>query len=108
MFYEDTVITGERTFMPLGVDCTYDSPDDAIGPQTVVNSNWPATVIWLASVVLAVCGAALLVNPDVFSRRRLGANAWTSALFLLGTPAKGSNQDGEETTIALPRCPSNQ
>jgi hypothetical protein len=74
-FYGNTVITGERTFMPLGVNCTYDSPNDAIGPQTVVNSNWPATVIWLPSAVLAVCGATLSVNPEAFSRRRLGANA---------------------------------
>lgn len=74
-FHENTVITGERTFMPLGVDCTYDSPEDAVGPQTVVNSNWPATVFWLASTVLAACGATLSVNPKAFPRRRLEANA---------------------------------
>ena len=33
-FRENTEITGERTFLPLGVNCTYDSPDDAFGPQT--------------------------------------------------------------------------
>lgn len=53
------VVTGERTFMPLGVTCTYDSPDDAIGPQTVQNPNWPATAFWVGSTIMALYGASL-------------------------------------------------
>jgi len=64
------VITGERTFMPLGVNCTYDAPADSFGPQTVVNSNWPATFAWLASSIVALFGATILVAPRAFSERR--------------------------------------
>lgn len=66
-FLESTVITGERTLLPLGVNCTYDSPVDAIGPQTVVNSDWPATITWLGSAALAVLGAAVLATPQTRS-----------------------------------------
>ena len=62
-FRENTEITGERTFLPLGVNCTYDSPDDAFGPQTVQNPNWPATVIWIASTAAAVYGASMAFRP---------------------------------------------
>jgi len=62
-FYENTEVTGERTFMPLGVNCTYDSPDDAIGPQTVQNANWPATVVWLGSTIITLYGASLAFRP---------------------------------------------
>lgn len=62
-FRENTEITGERTFMPLGVNCTYDSPDDAFGPQTVRNTNWPATVIWIASTAAALYGATMAFRP---------------------------------------------
>lgn len=69
-FYEGTIITGERTFLPLGVNCTFDAPDDSFGPQTVVNSNWPATLTWLTSTAIALCGVTLLANPQAFSRSR--------------------------------------
>jgi hypothetical protein len=62
-FTEGTVITGERTFMPLGVNCTYDAPSDSFGPQTVVNENWPATVAWLVSSIVALFGATIMVAP---------------------------------------------
>ena len=63
-----TVTTGERTWFPLGVNCTYDSPDDYVGPQTVVNSNWPATFIWITSSGIAIFGAVLLLTPARFGR----------------------------------------
>ena len=69
-FTEGTVITGERTFMPLGVNCTYDAPADSFGPKTVVNSNWPATFAWLASSIVALSGATILVAPRAFPKRR--------------------------------------
>jgi hypothetical protein len=72
-YYESTVTTGERTWFPLGINCTYDSPDDAIGPQTVVNSNWPATFVWLASSGAAIFGMVLLLKPASPSRVLLAA-----------------------------------
>jgi len=69
-FTEGTVITGERTFMPLGVNCTYDTPTDSFGPQTVVNSNWTATGAWLASSTIAVFGATISVALQASPRRR--------------------------------------
>jgi len=74
-FYENTVITGERTFFPLGVNCTYDSPDDSFGPQTVVNSSWPSTLSWLANTTIALFGATLAFCPRALSRRRPNANS---------------------------------
>lgn len=68
-YYESTITTGERTWFPLGVNCTYDSPDDDVGPQTVVNSNWPATFSFFASSAVAVLGAVLLRRPGRDSRR---------------------------------------
>jgi hypothetical protein len=62
-YYESSTTNGERTWFPLGVNCTYDSPDDDVGPQTVINSNWPATFMWLASSLLAIFGIVLLVKP---------------------------------------------
>ena len=62
-FNEGTRVAGERTFMPLGVNCTYDSPRDAIGPQTVRNSNWTATTVWVGGAVIALCGASLAFRP---------------------------------------------
>ena len=58
-FLENAEVSGVRTFLPLGVTCTYDSPDDAVGPQTVQNANWPATVIWMASSAAALYGGSL-------------------------------------------------
>jgi hypothetical protein len=72
-YYESTVTTGERTWFPLGINCTYDSPDDAIGPQTVVNSNWLATFVWLASSGAAIFGMVLLLKPARPSRVLLAA-----------------------------------
>ena len=62
-FRENTEITGERTFLPLGVNCTYDSPDDAIGPQTVHNTNWSATAWWIGCTAIALYGASLAFRP---------------------------------------------
>ncbi|MBF4635065.1 hypothetical protein ITJ38_11680 [Agreia pratensis] len=61
-YLESTVVTGERTWLPLGVDCTYDSPDDEVGPQTVTNSNWVATVMAVACSALAVYGVVMIVG----------------------------------------------
>jgi hypothetical protein len=72
-YYESTLTTGERTWFPLGINCTYDSPDDAIGPQTVVNSNWPATFIWLASSAVTIFAMVLLLKPARPSRALLAA-----------------------------------
>jgi hypothetical protein len=62
-FNEGTRVSGERTFMPLGVNCTYDIPNDAIGPQTVQNSNWPATMFWVGGTLIALYGASLTFRP---------------------------------------------
>jgi hypothetical protein len=72
-FYENTEVAGERTFMPLGVNCTYDSPDDAIGPQTVQNTNWPATAFWIGNSIIALYGASLAFRPRAIPRAFFGS-----------------------------------
>lgn len=74
-FHEGTRITGERTFMPLGVNCTYDSLKDAIGPQTVQNSNWPATTIWVGGTVIALYGASMAFRPRTNPQTRSAENS---------------------------------
>ncbi|KQP01848.1 hypothetical protein [Leifsonia sp. Leaf264] len=68
-YFESTITTGERTWFPLGVNCTYDSPDDEVGPQTVVNSNWTATGVCLASSILTLVGMKLLLRPAPPTKR---------------------------------------
>ena len=70
-FGMDTQITGERTFFPLGVNCTYDSPGDTFGPQTVVNSNWPATIYWIVSTGVALVGGVMVINPRFGTRPKI-------------------------------------
>lgn len=69
-YYEQTKVTGERTWFPLGMACTYDAPDDGVGPQTVITAHWVPTVIWIGSSILVVLGLVLLVRPDLVARRR--------------------------------------
>ena len=74
-FNEGTRVTGERTIMPLGVNCTYDSPKDAIGPQTVQNSNWPATTVWVGGTVIALYGTSLAFRPRTNPETRLARDS---------------------------------
>jgi len=74
-FNEGTRVTGERTIMPLGVNCTYDSPKDGIGPQTVQNSNWPATTVWVGGTVIALYGASLVFRPRTNPETRLARDS---------------------------------
>lgn len=74
-FYENSRVTGKRTFLPLGINCTYESRTDSYGPQTMVNSNWPATIAWITCTVIALFGAILLVNPKIGSGQKLRADA---------------------------------
>ena len=69
-YYEQTKVTGERTWFPFGMACTYDAPDDGVGPQTVITAHWVQTVMWIGSSILVVFGLVLLVRPDFIARRK--------------------------------------
>ncbi|MCU1523479.1 MAG: hypothetical protein JWO18_373 [Microbacteriaceae bacterium] len=58
-YYENTTVTGAVTYFPLGIVCTYDSPDDSIGPQTVAHRNWGETIVSFVSLVGVVLGIVL-------------------------------------------------
>ena len=47
-YYESSIVTGVRTFFPLGIVCMYDSPDDSVGPQAVWHAQWLSTAVWVA------------------------------------------------------------
>ncbi len=59
---EGTTITGQYSFVPLGIICEYDSHSDDIGPQTVVHADWPATIVAAVAIAGAVAGIVLLVR----------------------------------------------
>lgn len=61
-FPEPVRITGGPTFLPLGVNCTYDAVGDDIGPQTIHHHDFPATVGLIASVFAFGGGALILVR----------------------------------------------
>lgn len=46
-YFESSIVTGARIFFPLGIICTYDSPDDAVGQQSVQHSQWLPTGVAL-------------------------------------------------------------
>jgi hypothetical protein len=62
-YFESTIVTGTRTFFPLGISCSYDSPDDTVGPQNV----WHAQ--WLPTGVALVFGAASIGSLLPLPRR---------------------------------------
>ena len=76
-FYEQTKVEGYRTYLPLGMVCTYDVDGDAFGPQDVVHQNWPATVIAVISLGLVGFGVSLffkrtdrwIATPEEIRRR---------------------------------------
>jgi hypothetical protein len=72
-YTEATVVTGARTFLPLGVNCGYDAPGDGYGPQTVVNSNWGATFFWIGCIVVAIYAVRELSKSGGSPQRRGGA-----------------------------------
>lgn len=59
-FHESTIITGQATFLPLGLDCTYDAPGDGFGPQTVHNYRFDSTLVLVISLFAVVRGALLI------------------------------------------------
>jgi hypothetical protein len=61
-YYENTTITGSPVWLPLGIACTYDSPDDAVGPQTVLHLRWGETVVVVAALGLAVVAGGFAVG----------------------------------------------
>lgn len=67
-YYERTRIQGDYTFLPLGMDCSYDAPDDDVGPQEVSHPNWLATIIAAFSLLMAARSAVLVVKPEAFGR----------------------------------------
>ena len=58
---EDTQVQYVRTLIPLGIECTLDSLHDAVGPQITHHQSWVATVLWLASSVVAVLALACIL-----------------------------------------------
>lgn len=65
---EQTRIKGEFTYFPLGMVCSYDAPDDAVGPQEVSHPNWLATVVVAFSLLMAARSAVLVAKPEAFGR----------------------------------------
>lgn len=61
-YLEDTAVSGSPTFTPLGVACTYDSPNDSFGPQTIAHPDWPATVTGGTAFVLAIISAVVAIR----------------------------------------------
>ncbi|WP_306896162.1 hypothetical protein [Agromyces albus] len=60
-FHEGTDVSGHATLFPLGLDCTYDVPGDAFGPQTIHNYRFDSTLVLVVSLS-AVVGGALLIR----------------------------------------------
>ena len=70
-YYENTeTLVAERTVLPLGAVCVINSPDDAVGPQTVRLHSWPLTIGWLVSAAAALVGLGLLIRPMERAERR--------------------------------------
>lgn len=60
-FYEATRVTGEVSFLPLGVHCTYDVDGDNFGPQTIHHYNGPATAGLIISLLAFGSGGLLVL-----------------------------------------------
>lgn len=71
-YTEATVVAGERTFLPLGVTCSYDAPGDGLGPQTVANSKWGATFFWIGCTIVALGAGRVLVTSGGSLLQRAG------------------------------------
>lgn len=71
-YYENTTVTGWVTYFPLAIVCTYDSPDDSIGPQTVHNQNWAETVVCLLSLLGVGLGVRLAIDGGRIAREKVG------------------------------------
>ena len=82
-YLEDSKISGNWTQFPFGIDCTYDSPTDDFGPQTVSHPDWPATITFGIGLGGVFGGVALANRGDrrtqaereerkAATRRRLG------------------------------------
>ena len=61
-YFENTTITGSPVWLPLGLACTYDSPDDSVGPQTVLHLQWGESAVVVASLGLAVVAGGFAIG----------------------------------------------
>ncbi|WP_368498793.1 hypothetical protein [Herbiconiux sp. A18JL235] len=68
-YYENTEVSGGVSLFPLGIDCTYDSPDDAIGPQTVHNYQLGPTILFVIGIAGIAGGCLLIVRGHLIDRR---------------------------------------
>jgi hypothetical protein len=60
-YYEDSTVVSQRKLVPLGLACTYDSPRDSVGPQTVEHTSLAATVVsGAAALATIVCFVLIL------------------------------------------------
>lgn len=53
-YLENSAVSARPHLLPLGLDCWWNSPDDALGAQLITHEQWPATIV----LVLAGVGAA--------------------------------------------------
>ncbi len=67
-FTESTRMSGQRSILPLGVDCTYDVDGDAFGPQIVHNYRVGPNVVFLVSLLGIAAGALVLVRGRLLAR----------------------------------------
>ena len=65
-FLENTVIRGQAAHFPPGVLCTFDSPDDRVGPQQIRLVNNVGLLVGL----LGVGGVATGIGLTIASRGR--------------------------------------
>lgn len=63
-YYEDSSVRSDPTFVPLGLSCSWDSPDDSVGPQTIWHPSIVANVVAVIALLAIVAfGAILLLGP---------------------------------------------
>jgi len=58
-YFEDSSVVAKQRLVPLGLDCWWDSPRDAVGPQVAPHRSWAATAVLTLSAVVGV-GAAVV------------------------------------------------
>lgn len=61
-YYEDSTVVSRRKLVPLGLDCTYDSPRDSVGPQTVEHTSTTANAVSGAAALATIVCLVLIVR----------------------------------------------
>lgn len=63
-YFENSSVVARHRLMPLGLDCRWDSPDDAVGPQVASHRGWASTAVLVLSAIVGVRAGAVALRAQ--------------------------------------------